>query len=556
MEDYNLDKNSPYFTIKYFPDKISDLATNDIKIKQFSNWLDSFKNNALANRNICKKKNRVKISKKKINIDGDGDDGDGNVNVNLDVDIDVNIDAEVDYIGADIGADIDLNINDKSKNNNIEKSCAIITGTHGIGKSAFVFTILKEKKYDIKVINFEKINQKKNINEFIEKTMRGVSIYDSVMDKKNNFNKAIVIDNVEIVSSPNEKFFITTVLKQNELEWNFPIIFICNNKHNKLINFIKKSSYEIELFSPTIESLINIMAKICLNEKIIFTDENLYRQFIEHSKKDMRLLITNLQTVKQIFGNKVFGQEQFLEFIKISKVKDQDLDIFESGRKLIYSYDNIDEIIRIFETEKTIIPLMIQHHYISFLGDKNISTIKEISNSLSKGDVVENYIYDHNMYDIRDTQAFHQCVKPSFLLSKKLNPNKIPNDKIKTKKMSFPLDLNKTSIKFINYTKNIIPSNDYFKNMKLDDYIYLNKILKGLLEIDNYSKINEYIKGYNIDINGIESVLKINKLNGEKFTISTKNKKNLIKNCDNISDINLKQIYKNKKIKSKKNKKI
>jgi GTPase involved in cell partitioning and DNA repair len=82
-------------------------------------------------------------------------------------------------------------------------------------------------------------------------------------------------------------------------------------------------------------------------------------------------------------------------------------------------------------------------------------------------------------------------------------------------------------------------------------------IKNSLVEFtDNYNKINELIQGYNIDINGIESVLKINKLNGEKFTISTKMKKALTKNCEDISDINIKQLHKNKKIKAKKNKKI
>jgi hypothetical protein len=300
---------------------------------------------------------------------------------------------------------------------------------------------------------------------------------------------------------------------------------------------------------------MDVMSRICLNENIVFSGEDLYKELIEHSRRDLRLLVTNLQTIKELFGNKVFGPEQFAEFIQISKVKDQDLGIFEATRKLLYSYENIDEVIRIFETEKTIIPLMIQHHYVNFLGNRNFPLIKQISNSLSRGDVVENYIYEHNIYDIRDTQAFHQCVKPSYIISNCLNPNKTPNDKLPTKPLGFPLDLNKTSIKFINYTKNIVPSNEHFKNMKLDDYIYLNKILRGLLETENYNKINELIQGYNIDINGIESVLKINKLNGEKFTISTKMKKALTKNCEDISDINMKQLHKNKKIKAKKHKK-
>jgi hypothetical protein len=554
MEPYNLDRNSPYFTIKYFPKNISELTTNDIKVKQFCNWLSAYKKNCVINRNVNtnKKKSKTIINNVK------------DVDVKDVIDIKINLEEFQDNTNntnnmnnTNINFDFENNESSgKIKSNSIDKSCVIITGKHGVGKSAFVYTILEQKNYDIQVINFEKINQKKNINEFIERTMKGVDIYQSIINKKPTREKAIVIDNVEIISSPNEKLFITNILKQNELEWNFPIIFICNNKHNKLINFIKKSSYEIEIFSPTVEALMNVVAKICLNEKIIFTGEDLYCELIEHSRRDLRLLLTNLQTIKQIFGKKVFGPEEFQEFIKISKVKDQDLDIYDSGRKLIYSYENIDEVIRYFETEKTIIPLMIQHHYINFLGNKHFPIIKKISDSLSKGDVFENYIYDHNIYDIRDTQAFLQCVYPSYLLSNTLNPNKNSIDKIKTKKLGFPLDLNKTSIKFINYTKNIIPSNEYFKNMKLDDYIYLNKIIKGLLETDNYNKINELVSGYNIDLNGIESVLKINKLNGEKFTISTKIKKSLTKNCKDISDLNVKQIYKNKKIKSKNKKKL
>lgn len=524
METFKIDRKSPYFTFKYFPKSIKELSINETKIKQITSWLDNYKQNAVKFRNVSKKKARNEIIEK---FDEDENDIDLVTNVN----------------------------SSKQKNTINDKSCIIVTGPHGVGKSAFVYTILEEKKYDIQVINFEKINQMKNVSEFIEKTIKGVDIYSSIINKKHTKERVIVIDNIEIVSSPNEKMFISTILKQNELEWNYPIIFICNNKHNKLINFIKKSSYEIEIHPPTTDSFMDVISRICLNENMIFSSEEIYKDLIDHSKKDLRLLITNLQSIKEIFSGKVFGPEQFAEFIQISKVKDQDLGIFEATRKLMYSYENIDDVIRIFETEKTIIPLMIQHHYINFLSNKHFPLIKQISNSLSKGDVIENYIYEHNIYDIRDTQAFHQCVKPSFILSNCFNPKKIHQDKLMTKILSFPLDLNKTSIKHINYTKNIIPSNLHFKNMKLDDYIYLNKVLKGLLQTENYEKINELMKGYNIDINGIESVLKINKLNGEKFVISTKLKKCLSKNCSDITDINEKNIQKTKKIKTKKNKK-
>ena len=73
--------------------------------------------------------------------------------------------------------------------------------------------------------------------------------------------------------------------------------------------------------------------------------------------------------------------------------------------------------------------------------------------------------------------------------------------------------------------------------MKLDDYMYFNKIINGLIKCEQYDEINKLIKEYNVDITIIESVLKINKLNGEKFIILNKIKKLIIKNCPNIINL-------------------
>jgi hypothetical protein len=84
--------------------------------------------------------------------------------------------------------------------------------------------------------------------------------------------------------------------------------------------------------------------------------------------------------------------------------------------------------------------------------------------------------------------------------------------------------------------------------------MYFNKIIYGLIKSEQYDEINRLIKEYNIDITIIESILKINKLTGDKFAISTKIKKILEKSCSNLVVIKPKQIF-NKKIKFK-NKKI
>jgi len=505
MDKYQIDKNSKYFNKKYFPTKISHLQINETKLNNFSNWLLKYGENSQKFKN---KKKRIRLQILDATLDEE------NLN-NL----------------SPVLSPIEIKSSSQNKYSLYDKSCILISGSHGAGKTAFVLTVLNEKGFDINIVNFEKVNQLKNIPDFIEKSLRGVDIYSTIIGKSNTKPKAIVIDNVEAISSPTEKQFIINLLKINDVNWYCPIIFICNNKHNKIINLIKKISFEIIIPPPSNEYLATISYKICSKENILFESEEIFNQIIEFSKKDFRLCLSSLQTIKELYPNKIFGQLELDNFIQTKKMKDQDLGIFESTRKLLYAYDNVDEIIKIFESEKIIIPLMIQQHYIDKLGSKNFNSITLLSTALAKGDIIENYIYENNIYDIRDTQAFFQCVYPSYFLSKVLNPKKLNLDYF-NHPLSFPLDLNKTSIKHINYTKNIIPSNSYFKNMDLNDFIYLNKILKGVIKIENYPAIDELMDGYKCDLSILESVLKINKLNHTKFLLSTKIKKKILKNCN------------------------
>jgi len=259
-------------------------------------------------------------------------------------------------------------------------------------------------------------------------------------------------------------------------------------------------------------------------------------------------LITNLQTIKDLYGDKIITTNDYDSFVKTCKMKDIDYDIFEAAHKLFFGYDNIDNVIRIFEKEKTVMPLMIQQHYIDYLKNNSIDMINRISKSIAYGDIIENYIYENNIYDIRDVQAFHECILPSYILSNKLNPKKNSYSSFQGK-FVFPQDLNKTSIRFINYRKNICPAKKIFKNMSIYDFLYINKITKGLLKTHNFSDYNVLLDGYKCSLQLLESVLKIDKINGVKYLLSNKSKKKLLQECNVIS------IEKDKEKESEPNKK-
>ena len=226
-------------------------------------------------------------------------------------------------------------------------------------------------------------------------------------------------------------------------------------------------------------------------------------------------------------------------------MKDIDYHIFDGAQKLFFGYDNIDNVIRLFETEKTAIPLMIQQHYVDHLKNNDIAITNKISNSIACGDIIENYVYENNIYDIRDIQAFYECIYPSYILTNKLNPKKINYNQFNGY-FTYPNDLNKTSIRHINYTKNIYPSNKIFKNMNINDFLYLNKIIRNILFSQSSNKCNEYFENYKCPINIFESLLKIDKISGNKYTLTTKIKKKILSECINIININ-KDNEKNKK---------
>lgn len=504
MNIYQDKSDSKFWRFKYCPKKTKDITINKDKVNLITLWLDNyFKNKENAELNNKKKK----IGKQKISTEDD-----------------TTITEEITEV-----------VITKKNNNTMLKSCLLVSGSHGCGKTSTVYSILNSLKYKIYNIDNSKINLLTNIKNFIETTIFGKNINTNIHNNENE-KKILVIDNVEYITSTNEKNFIEALIKYNDVNWVFPIIFISNNKHNKIIQTINKFSFEVDIPQPTIDIISDIAYKVAYKEKIIFETENIITKIIEYSQSDIRALITNLQTIKELYKDKVITMNDYEIFIKTCKMKDIDYGIFEAAHKLFFGYDNIDNVIRIFETEKTVIPLMIQQHYIDYLKNNNIDLVNRISKSIAQGDIIENYIYENNIYDIRDVQAFHECILPSYILSNKLNPKKTNYSNFQGK-FTFPYDLNKTSIRFINYRKNISPAKKVFKNMSICDFLYVNKLTKGIFKTNNFKEYNELLKGYNCNLQILESVLKIDKINGIKYVISTKTKKRIKQDCKDVLKI-------------------
>jgi len=136
---------------------------------------------------------------------------------------------------------------------------------------------------------------------------------------------------------------------------------------------------------------------------------------------------------------------------------------------------------------------------------------------LSFGDIIENYIYGDQNWDMRDIHGFYTCVLPSYLMCHNADNNY-------RFRLEFLKDINKTSTKKIN-KKNIDNTDICFQDMNIDDYIYINKIVRRLVGDNRIAECGELLKGYKFKVEHIESLLKIDKIKSTKMTLTTKQKR-------------------------------
>lgn len=459
---------------KYRPNKISDLVVNTYAVNDIKNWLLSFDD--MKNQFLQLKNNKKSRSNKKQTDD------------------------DVKY-----------------------ESCMVITGGHGHGKTCTVDIILKEMNYDIYYLDIKKIKLCKDINTIITQSMISPNIL-SVLRGVSVKKHIIVVDNLESITSSTEKASILNLQKMNDLNWYCPIVFISNDQHNKLLFNIKKFSHKVTFYIPSAYDLRQILTRIAQNENVLFENSFVVEKIINYSQGDIRQLIFILYELKCMHEGKKITLKSVREYCDASNMRDVDINLYKATNKLLQNYKGINGCVALYETEKVLLPLMIQQNYIDCIiqnydDDYDKYKLTQIvSDSLSMGDITENYIYGEQNWNMQDIHGIFTCVTPSFYINVNENNKRLDFNS------AFPKDLNKTSIKSIN-KKNIVNTDQCLKNMNIFDYIFVSKVVYNYIQNNNIEDCVKLLSGYNMEMEYIESLLKINKIKKNKSILTLKQKK-------------------------------
>ena len=436
---------------KYKPNKISDLIGNVKVIEYIKYWLESYENvnNFLRENGLLKKSSKGR--KKKL-----------------------------------------MNISEEEIEFSKRKGNLLITGSHGSGKSSIVNIILKEAGYEI--INLNMLDPKIKIDvDLISKLS-----YKNYLDG-NSKKLILIIDELESVITLNDKLCVFNIIKDNNFKRWMPIIIITNNQHNKQLNETKKYSNEVKVYPPYLNEINRWVYSICKKENINL-EYDLINKFIEYCQFDMRKILIQLDELKINYNNNKITSVLFDNFINIMKKKDLDFDLYKATDKLLTDYKNIDTCIELYETEKVLIPLMIHENYHKYIIKTEYS---KVLNNLSIGDILENYIYGEQNWDLLPLHGFISCAIPSYYINKYCTTKRSTS-------LVFAADLNRTSVKKMN-KKNINKtnetinknSNEVIRNKSIDEFIYMGEIINKL---NNKSESTNYIN----------NITKINKLKNKK----------------------------------------
>jgi|SaaInlStandDraft_5_1057022.scaffolds.fasta_scaffold00284_12 replication factor C subunit 1 len=427
-----------------------------------------------------------------------------------------------------------------SNTNNSKSMSLIISGNHGIGKTISMKYVLESCDYNVKMILPDEIKHYRNNEDFKDFYNYENSIKNKMKFSNKKFSNklAMIFDETESITLTSEKKFITEIFKINNKKKMFPLIFICNNQHSKLLNDLKKNCEEIKFLPPSNIEIKSLISLISNNEGIIFKNDIVIDKLIDFSQKDIRKLINLLQELNFHYNKIEIDLEKFEKFIQLSKEKHNELGLFETTLELINKNMTYDEINQLYENDKVLLPLMIHENFpkrvlskSTLESDKLIDRIYEISNSISIGDIVETSIYTDQNWFLQKIHCFFSCVYTNYWI------NNCESNDVKLLDIKFSSDLNKTSLKNIN-KKNICNLTKFLPNKSLQDILHLNRISNYLMANGEEELLVNILKSYNqsFNIKELELCLKIDKTS-DFIKLNSKEKKNINKIIGESIDI-------------------
>ena len=245
---------------------------------------------------------------------------------------------------------------------------------------------------------------------------------------------------------------------------------------------------------------------------------------------DIRRMLVILDDIKGFYKNKCIEKKDLIK-IKNNFLKENiDIGLYEATNRILIKDIGFKKGLNLFDTERCLLPLMIHENFINSIESRNsifddkLQTTIAISELLSSADMIDKYIYTNQCWDLQDLQGICSCIIPSYLINNLGDTDSyVP--------INFTVSLGKTSLQYTNNktVENVIQTTTQ-PDFKIDNMIVLYKKCINYLNSSDIKKQKlgkELLLHYNLNIEDIDRLVKMNKQNNSLEYVLNKSKSKL-----------------------------
>jgi len=425
------------------------------------------------------------------------------------------------------------------------KRALLLGGPPGLGKTSLAHVILEEYGYQVKEYNASDVRSKKLVQSNLDQLIN-ISCVDKMVSSDYN-PIGIVMDEVDGMSSGDKGGMAELIqfinpnrgkrsVKKEDREladkrWIPPIICICNNRHDKKILNLKKDCIEIVFSKPTNKDLIKIIDRITTAENFSIKESS-KTLIAKYAQGDYRRLLFLLQNLFVIHGEQSeISDEDVLAQYQLFCQKEVELTLYETVDKLLNQSLSATETLKIYESDKSLLPMMVHENYVHFISMQcapsifhQLDEIQETIDSIVEGDIIDKTMYNNQSWYLQPIHGISACFIPAYYINiyKKVYSQK---SQFTTALGKFSLHCsNRKNINSIISTVNSRNSYNVGDVRVLSDlilyYAFVNEVpgrgQPKTTETDEFETIQicvELLKRYNLQVEDIDKLIKMNKLN-------------------------------------------